>query len=323
MQLQRFTRPFLILIFCLAGCTEPEPGKANHDVDGGDPTDISDVAIDDIGIDDVDAGHDDTGHTDAGHDASDAELDIVEVDSDDATDTRDIPPLFGPWECDPDFNLDYERYDHVEDLGERDLAQGLYLMVADHFNPGYNAARDYMFETLENQNDGQIECVYTGRRVSPDGTRTPGGFNTEHVWPKSRGADHEPAESDLHHLFPVDAMANNQRADHEFGNVDCESTGCPWGQGGSYRGPSEDDERDPVFEVRPDRRGDIARAIFYFAIRYGIGVWREEESVLRTWHCEDPPDDYERSRNDGVEALQGNRNPFIDRPDFVDRLSYF
>ncbi|MBX2851779.1 MAG: endonuclease [Phycisphaeraceae bacterium] len=43
-------------------------------------------------------------------------------------------------------------------------------------------------------------------------------------------------------------------------------------------------------------------------------------STLLRWHEQDPPDDAERRRNDIVEQLQGNRNPFVDRPEFVQRV---
>ena len=48
-----------------------------------------------------------------------------------------------------------------------------------------------------------------------------------------------------------------------------------------------------------------------------------EEAILRQWHKEDPVDDLERTRNNRVEGYQGNRNPFIDRPELVDRISNF
>jgi deoxyribonuclease I len=76
-----------------------------------------------------------------------------------------------------------------------------------------------------------------------------------------------------------------------------------------------------VFEVRPLRRGDIARAIFYFAVRYQQTVAPEQEAALRSWHDADPPDATEQARNDAIAGLQKNRNPFIDRPDFVARIT--
>lgn len=229
-----------------------------------------------------------------------------------------------PWHCAPNTPLDEERYTALEDIDDDELHHQLQQMIDDHSDRGYNAAREFMFEILEVRDDGKLECVYTADRVAPDGTNTPGDqFNTEHTWPQSRGADTAPARSDVHHLFPADQVANSVRANYEFGNVDCTESTCDWHREGSFLGPSADDSRDPVFEVRPERRGDVARVILYFSVRYDKAISSAEEAVLRDWHCNDPPDDYERTRNNNIEIFQNNRNPFIDRPDFVDRIDEF
>jgi NAD(P)-dependent dehydrogenase (short-subunit alcohol dehydrogenase family) len=78
-----------------------------------------------------------------------------------------------------------------------------------------------------------------------------------------------------------------------------------------------------TFEVRPERRGDIARAKFYFAIRYELPIGDAEEAVLRTWHADDPPDDEERTRDDAIAEIQHNHNPFVVDADLVDQLDDF
>ena len=78
-----------------------------------------------------------------------------------------------------------------------------------------------------------------------------------------------------------------------------------------------------IFEVRPKFRGDIARAHFYFAVRYNQPIPQDEENILRAWHHEDPVDARERKRNNEIEKVQLNRNCFVDRPDFVDLIADF
>lgn len=242
-------------------------------------------------------------------------------DTDDVgADTSSPPPR---WDCAPDLALDTERYAALEDVHGEDLLDELFLLVDGHNDRGYNQARDLLFSHLDVREDGMLECVFSGRRVYPDGTRTPDGFNTEHTWPQSRGSGQDPARNDLHHLFAVDAEANTARGNYEFGHVDCDESTCPWNMLEAFRGPSADDNRDPIYQVQPGRRGDVARAILYFSLRYGAAVSPEEEAVMRLWNCEDPPDDHERTRNDNVDQVQNNRNPFIDRPDFVDRIAEF
>lgn len=231
----------------------------------------------------------------------------------------------GYWACDPAFELDRDRYEEFEGLEGETLGLALAEFVTqDHDPRGYDPSREFLFEVLEVRDHGELECVYTDARTEPDGTNLPGGeFNTEHTWPRSRGAEGHPQRSDLHHLFAVEIDANNRRANHEFGHVACDELSCNWYRDGSFLGPSSDDARDPVFEVQPERRGDIARAILYFSVRYDEPVSPKEEAVLRAWNCDDPPSEYERERNDAIEAFQGNRNPFIDRPDFVDHIERF
>jgi endonuclease I len=222
-------------------------------------------------------------------------------------------------------SLERPSYEEMAQLEGNALREALHRFVANHQKLGYDRARDVLFGSPAFFGpDGKIECNYTGRRVRPDGTRTPGGFNTEHTWPQSIGASREPAKSDLHHLFPVDGVANGSRGNHPFGTATClhdDSMHCSFEKAGSALG--KNDRGKWVFEVRKQKRGDVARAMFYFAVRYEHSIPDDEESELRAWHEEDPVDEGEIKRNDAVEALQKNRNPFVDHPEFVAKLADF
>lgn len=78
-----------------------------------------------------------------------------------------------------------------------------------------------------------------------------------------------------------------------------------------------------VFEPHTNIKGDVARALFYFSIRFQISIEDVEESVLREWHILDPPDLFEVIRNEEIFALQKDRNPFIDMPYLVDKINNF
>jgi endonuclease I len=89
------------------------------------------------------------------------------------------------------------------------------------------------------------------------------------------------------------------------------------------------------FEPRPAVKGDVARMIFYMAVRYegtdgfpnlelnnsvnnGTAPYHGKLSVLKAWSQEDPPDAFEKRRNDVIfDSYQRNRNPFIDHPEWV------
>ncbi|MGC4118777.1 MAG: endonuclease [Myxococcales bacterium] len=214
-------------------------------------------------------------------------------------------------------------YEELDGLRDGDLEAALYDLVKNHTALNYdNGSKIVMtdpggFDVI----DGKVECIYSGQQFDPSQRDVEGGFNMEHSWPKSDGAGQMPAESDLNHLFPAERVINSSRSSYEFGDTDC-TTGCRASAGGSKLGPVTGGTK-LVFQVRPERQGDIARAHFYFAVRYKMNIPAGEEAALRRWNLADPPDDRERARNLAIEVHQKKRNPFVDRPDFVDRISDF
>ena len=63
--------------------------------------------------------------------------------------------------------------------------------------------------------------------------------------------------------------------------------------------------------------------MFYFSTVYEMPIDEKQEATLRKWHKEDPVDANEIARNDAIEALQHNRNPYIDHPEYVDKIKDF
>lgn len=199
---------------------------------------------------------------------------------------------------------------------------------------GTNNARMRMFYIVDNwkvngrepnHNEAyKNECIYTGRTISYNsqiGTGTlnnaPYSMNAEHTWPQSMGADNDPMESDLHHLFISDQGTNSARGNKPLGNVPSPTL--------TYSGGSK--ANSTVFEPRDAQKGISARALFYFAMRYGNAgttqfAWISPyEADIRQWHALYPPDSVARRRNDDVQTYQLNRNPFVDYPQFLDRIS--
>jgi deoxyribonuclease-1 len=214
-------------------------------------------------------------------------------------------------------------YSSTRNLWAEDLKSELTSIIDDHTSLGYTLARDYMYGQIDNDS-GWVECVYTGRRAFFN-TRlgaTENGFNCEHTWPQSFSNEAEPMKSDLYHLYPTDETANNKRGNLDFGIVNT----VTWSVGGSKLG--YDSESQLVFEPRDVHKGNVARTHFYYIIRYD-GNYNEYvdpgkmEAHFREWHVSDPVDADETARNEAIYALQNNRNPFIDHPEFVDRISSF
>ena len=161
------------------------------------------------------------------------------------------------------------------------------------------------------------------------------GWNREHLWCDSYGLDgREPAYSDLNNLRAEDENVNSSRGNKFFDISDTNSAG--------YRKPAHAEA--PLTSTDPDSweppasvKGDIARALFYMALRYTGDVGSEPAlsltdatvqitsttnfmgrlSTLLRWSQADPVDAAEQLRNDRVYSYQNNRNPFVDRPDWV------
>ncbi len=202
-----------------------------------------------------------------------------------------------------------------EGLNGYALEQELRSDHGTHRSVSYERAREAMFSVIDNMG-GTVEGVYTGATIQTMGVPDHTIFNTEHTWPRSKGAGSGDAEADLHHLFPTDSRANSRRGNLRFGVV----TGpVEWSDGGSMVGPAMNG--DQVFEVRPKHRGNAARAMFYFAVIYSDDIPADEEAVLRRWHTQDPVNNAEEQRNAAIEDVQQSRNRFIGYPELVERIS--
>lgn len=195
------------------------------------------------------------------------------------------------------------------------LKSFLNSQVVGHTDLGYSGARGQMFGDFDNVN-GQVQCVYTATWITTDGIPDANIMNTEHTWPQSMGAEGT-ARSDLHHLYPTLNQPNAIRGNLPFGEV----VNQDWSQGGSLRGTDAGGVQ--VFEPREPHKGDAARSLFYFALRYGnlSSFLTYQEPTLRIWALADTVSQKELDRNDAIDALQHNRNPFVDHMGWVQRMA--
>ncbi|MEL6255963.1 MAG: endonuclease [Bacteroidota bacterium] len=216
-------------------------------------------------------------------------------------------------------------YSSTRDKEEEALKSALKSRLAQgYIQLSYNQARDNMYMVIDNwkQNgrgstQNKTVGAYTGRVASPYSTRSQAQinfqFDTEHIFPQGRFGQNLPMRSDIFHLATTWNSANSTRGNLNFGNV----SNSDWENGGSKRGNG-------VFEPRDDQKGRNARAMFYFVVRYQNyqgHMTAAEESVLRQWHKNFPPDDIDKKRNEDIFNVQGNRNPFIDYPQLLERIS--
>ncbi|MEY3900991.1 MAG: hypothetical protein RL189_297 [Pseudomonadota bacterium] len=192
--------------------------------------------------------------------------------------------------------------------------------VADKKTLTYSGAREAMFQKIDVflHNDGSrvVKSVYSGDIFEVGHGIPKNGVNTEHTWPQTflkRSGRFEEARTDIYHLFPSEIQINGIRGSLPFkecgheSNVDgavCEN---------SARG----------FEPPEDHKGVVARAMFYISVLYGLSIDESQEKTLRSWAETHPVANSEAERAVKVREVQGNRNPFIDHPEWAELLSDF
>lgn len=199
---------------------------------------------------------------------------------------------------------------------------------------GYDGARKVLFGKLHlEQDNGKyfIRDVYChkifagGANVKPGAIPNNNMINCEHTWPQSKFSSNYPKDvqkSDLHHLYPTDSKANSVRGNFNFAEISHEN-GQLENCDSSKSGASNDGGSDDLFEPPTEHKGNVARALFYFSIRYKMKIPANEERVLRRWNEIDPVDEAEMERNNQIHYAQGNRNPFIDFPNLANYINKF
>ena len=171
----------------------------------------------------------------------------------------------------------------------------------------YDDLKEYLQEADEDPNNSNnMILFYTGASVPK--TDNMNVWNREHVWAQSLTNNwfgEKGAGADMHHIRPCNPSVNSSRGNQKFGT----SSGYydPSAHGGDFR-------------------GDVARILFYLFTRYTEADSRnftdiaESLAILLLWNDLDPVSETEIIRNNYTEDIQGNRNPFIDNPDYADMI---
>ncbi|MFC0679934.1 endonuclease [Lysobacter korlensis] len=266
-------------------------------------------------------------------------------------------------------------YSRVNTSSASQLRCSLHHTIRGHTAYPYSASTTDSWDILEiadedPANAGRILDAYRNRSFIKGSERAGTGtgitYNREHTWPNSLGFGSATGDlglpyapyTDTHMLYLTDTGYNADRGNKPY--ADCTvSGGCgeratefndgAGGGTGVYPGNSNwvkgPDGNSGSFQVWGKRRGDIARAVLYMAIRYegGRDVRTNQSepdleltddrskivitsaspaymgllSTLLAWHRADPPDAAERVRNEVIQSFQGNRNPFIDHPEWA------
>lgn len=233
-------------------------------------------------------------------------------------------------------------------LTDVDPAVEIHNLIATNDTDSFETAKDELYGVVERDPaNNTIHCVYSATVVGVvenNGVFRPisdAGVDAEHTWASAASwvgeeyhydRDSSVPGADLHNLYPARRGINQSRGNLPFGNLPDDARELFVGDNGQLSGPNPQPSgsfRDTnaagatVFEPRTDHRGNVARAMFYMSVRYWMPIPDEMEADLRVWNTEDPVDDREESRNDVIQNIQNNRNPFIDDPDLVNEIVDF
>lgn len=251
-----------------------------------------------------------------------------------------------------------DYYQAANGLSGFSLKTALHNIIKGHAAQGYGALWGfYSAHSLDTyfENDGSILDIYSENPNGADPynytaiTNQCGSYNSEadcynreHSFPRSWfGGSIEPMNSDVHFIFATDGQVNAYRSSFPYGEV---GTTDIVSNNGSRRGSARSGlgYSGTVFEPIDEFKGDMARAALYVATRYEniIAAWENNSSssdavlnggntqvfetwyinLLKQWHQQDPVSQKEIDRNEAAHVYQGNRNPFVDHPEYVQSI---
>ena len=207
----------------------------------------------------------------------------------------------------------------------RELFNNLHNLLAKTHRPAGDLPGPALYSIVDRRPDGALYTLYSGQgpkneeQVKERNNRDLEGYNLEHVVPKSWFDSQLPMRDDLHHLFTESRQCNSDRGNLPFREVMGNAKKLP--DCGSKVG-------EDAFEPGAGK-GEIARAVLYFVTRHPglVGDSPDEMNAadiptLLKWHAQYPVTDYERHRNESIQDVQGNRNPYIDFPELVSRVDF-
>ncbi|MFC3157742.1 endonuclease [Chryseobacterium arachidis] len=194
---------------------------------------------------------------------------------------------------------------------------------------------------------GQDAYEYTSANLTSTSGAEGTGYNREHAVPQSTFNSNYPMYSDLHFVIPTDARINQLRNNYPYGigNSTIHYTFTNSSKIANSAIPNYV-YTNRVYEPINEFKGDIARMLLYFAVRYedklpsfnystNINPAMDRSALdgtaerafdapyiamLLQWHAQDPVSQREIDRNNAVYTIQNNRNPFIDNPQWVNQI---
>lgn len=220
-------------------------------------------------------------------------------------------------------------YNAANGKKKAELKTALYGIIGNPSVKSYGSLWTYYYQTDRGSNNEVIDRYSNEVRYFGNKGSAVSGMNKEHSIPQSWWNDTSlPTYSDLHHLMPSDATANNKKSNYGMGIV----TNQTWTNNSIKvgKGAAGNNGNINMWEPADNWKGDFARMYFYvvtcyedvdFVLKEGANSMQDNTypklqpwayELYLKWSKEDPVSDIERQRNETVYGIQNNRNPFID-----------
>ena len=249
----------------------------------------------------------------------------------------------------------YEGLNFSKDLNDILLDLTELLSNTHSTQLSYSTSRKALHSWVDLREDGQINSIYSGRSLNPMSVMEEDNqtekmairqmrqalcletnllsehkelliqailrsiqYNIEHVIPQSWFKKKHPMVGDIHHLFTCEKDCNSFRSNIPYYDFEDYNPRV-----NKEVIKSDCGKRDGNEKFEPENgKGEIARASLYFLLRYPDAISKEKQALLdiqlyKRWHSEHPVTLHEKHRNWSIYKLQGNRNPFIDFPNFI------
>jgi endonuclease I len=242
------------------------------------------------------------------------------------------------------FGQDTAYYQSAFNTADDTLKLRLHQLIKGHVEFTYTSTSTDVWDILKRTDADTLDStkvvlLYSNRSINGAQEYNSGsGWSREHVWAKSRGdfGNNRGPGTDVHHLRPADISVNSTRNNRNFD--DCVT--CADVVDNGFVTGSKTDQNNWTFAPPPNVKGDVARMIFYMAVRYEGGNGEPDleltnslqtntskaplHAVLTTllaWNRQDPVSSWEHRRNNIIhQDYQQNRNPFIDFPEIAEHL---
>ena len=189
------------------------------------------------------------------------------------------------------------------------------LIKSNYKTVGYNGLKTYFKYTDAYQGSTSKMLLFYSSATTTSSWDSGKTWNREHMWPQSLGGN--AVEGDLASMRPADPTVNSTRNNNKYGEVASgyKTSKTSSANGSKTAGYYKNSEFEPLDNVK----GDCARVVLYDYVlsssMSSVTVVFESVDTLLAWNKSDPVDTYEMSRNDSVQSIQGNRNPFVDYPE--------